>query len=421
MLSLITNESLNAVTTLYAQSTQLAFNMFMRTIEGHLTLKVCSKLTFWNQEYNQKAKFFQWCLKHKELKGGFEKTYNGYLAHNGFYCKRLDAKTYMFIVNKPQRTADGSGYTDETVATVYLVGKNHKRYCDRIKLYVTEPLKEETTSNPSIYEASSHGKDFVARNTRTIDTIFSPQKKEILKFIQNWSKLETLYDTYELVHKTGILLHGEPGTGKTSFAKALANKCGRDIILVDLGVALDKIKSTLRNVSNAVVLFEDIDCFIGSRDQKDSFDKNKFNFLLSVLDGVYSTNDCIYIATTNYVDRIDTAFKRPGRFNLVIEVTNLTRKEATEMCVHYKVDTTILDTLSFPVNPSLLQNILLEKRVEKLIGTKEAKRVAFSTNKEAFKSKACSDVESEQESSIQLLSISNPPLVQPENLAKALA
>lgn len=130
------------------------------------------------------------------------------------------------------------------------------------------------------------------------------------------------YKKNNLPIKRGILMEGEPGTGKTLLAKALANEIESTFIWVtadDVTYPSDVsyIYDMSRELSPTVVLFEDID-YIGKDREgySGSFDKITGE-LLNQLDGVQSNEGIITLASSNYPKALDKALRnRPGRFDI---------------------------------------------------------------------------------------------------------
>ncbi|MGF1470775.1 MAG: ATP-binding protein [Rubrobacteraceae bacterium] len=132
-------------------------------------------------------------------------------------------------------------------------------------------------------------------------------------------------------HK-GILFYGPPGTGKTLLARAVAHECGAHFIAVSGPEILNKYwgqsEARLRNIFNeartrapAVVLFDEIDSFASSRDMmSESFEATLVSQLLSLMDGMNELGRVCVIATTNRPGALDSALRRPGRFDHEIEV-----------------------------------------------------------------------------------------------------
>lgn len=132
-------------------------------------------------------------------------------------------------------------------------------------------------------------------------------------------------------HK-GILFYGPPGTGKTLLARAVARECGAHFIAVSGPEILNKYwgqsEARLRNIFNearakapAVVLFDEIDSFASSRDMmSESFEATLVSQLLSLMDGMNELGRVCVIATTNRPGALDSALRRPGRFDHEIEI-----------------------------------------------------------------------------------------------------
>ena len=132
-------------------------------------------------------------------------------------------------------------------------------------------------------------------------------------------------------HK-GILFYGPPGTGKTLLARAVANESGAHFIAVSGPEILNKfwgqseaklrsIFSEARAKAPAIVLFDEIDSFASSRDaMSESFEATLVSQLLSLMDGLNDLGQVCVIATTNRPSALDSALRRPGRFDHEIEV-----------------------------------------------------------------------------------------------------
>jgi transitional endoplasmic reticulum ATPase len=127
----------------------------------------------------------------------------------------------------------------------------------------------------------------------------------------------------------GLLLHGEPGTGKTLLAKALAKEMNATIQVVSgpevmdmyVGESERKIRSlfaTARRNAPSVVIFDEFDAIASQRtDQPDGGGRAGNAVvaqLLTELDGFREDLDVLVVATTNRIDIIDEALLRPSRF-----------------------------------------------------------------------------------------------------------
>ncbi|WWC58384.1 uncharacterized protein I303_100924 [Kwoniella dejecticola CBS 10117] len=124
-------------------------------------------------------------------------------------------------------------------------------------------------------------------------------------------------------YRRGYLLHGPPGSGKTSFIQALAGSLHYNICLLNLaerGLTDDKLNHLLGLVpERSFILLEDVDSAFSKRVQtsEDGYKSSvTFSGLLNALDGVASSEERIIFMTTNHYERLDPALIRPGRVDL---------------------------------------------------------------------------------------------------------
>jgi len=135
----------------------------------------------------------------------------------------------------------------------------------------------------------------------------------------------------------GVLLHGRPGTGKTTFARALAGSCGVPLVagsLQDwqssgggyLGDTLKAMKASFaeaQRAAPAILFIDEIDSFqarTSERGHNKSYHVQVVNQLLELLDGVKGRDGVVVVAAANNVDQLDPAIVRAGRLDTVIEI-----------------------------------------------------------------------------------------------------
>ncbi|HZY81637.1 MAG TPA: AAA family ATPase [Cyclobacteriaceae bacterium] len=161
----------------------------------------------------------------------------------------------------------------------------------------------------------------------------SKVKEEInIKIIQPL-QYPDLYKAYGKKIGGGILLYGPPGCGKTHLARATAGQIKAGFISIGIHDVLDMwqgnsekqlhaIFESARRQAPCVIFFDEIDALGSSRtDLRNSSAKMVINQFLSELDGVQSSNDGLLIlGATNAPWQLDTAFRRPGRFDRIIFV-----------------------------------------------------------------------------------------------------
>lgn len=131
----------------------------------------------------------------------------------------------------------------------------------------------------------------------------------------------------------GILMYGPPGCGKTHLARATAGEVKAGFIAVGIHEVLDMwIGNSERNLhalfdqarrnAPCVLFFDEVDALGASRtDMKSSAGRHLINQFLAELDGVKSANEGVLIlGATNAPWHLDSAFRRPGRFDRILFV-----------------------------------------------------------------------------------------------------
>ena len=158
---------------------------------------------------------------------------------------------------------------------------------------------------------------------------------EVVDFLKNKEKFKALGARVP----RGILLSGEPGTGKTLLARAVAGEAnvpffatsGSDFsgIIVGLGVAkIKEIFELAKRNAPCILFIDEIDAIGQSRSKFSHNDNDReqtLNQLLIEMDGFANETGIIVIAATNRPDMLDSALLRPGRFDrqIHIELPNL--------------------------------------------------------------------------------------------------
>lgn len=158
-------------------------------------------------------------------------------------------------------------------------------------------------------------------------------KAEIHKKIILPMQRPDLYKAYGKKAGGGILMYGPPGCGKTFLARATAGEVDAHFLAVGIHDVLDMwigrsernlhgIFETARAHKPCVLFFDEVDALGASRgDMKHSAGRQTINQFLAELDGMQAANDgLLVLAATNAPWHMDSAFRRPGRFDRVIFV-----------------------------------------------------------------------------------------------------
>lgn len=169
----------------------------------------------------------------------------------------------------------------------------------------------------------------------------SPEIQSILDDITLFCQRRDVYKKYNFVHKRGILLYGDPGCGKSGIIQL----CMKNIIESESGIVInikdeEDFKSfvdfipTVKKIESArpiIVILEDLDSLA-------SGDKYSTTKLLNILDGVKQIDNVVYIATTNYPDKLEERItNRPSRFDRRYKV-ELPSREIRKAYIKNKLD-----------------------------------------------------------------------------------
>ena len=172
--------------------------------------------------------------------------------------------------------------------------------------------------------------------TRFSDVAGCDEEKEEMQEIIEYLKQPKKFSKMGARIPKGILMVGNPGTGKTLLAKAVAGEAnvpfysisGSDFVEMFVGVGASRVRDMFTNAkktSPCMIFIDEIDAvgrqrgagFGGGHDEREQ----TLNQLLVELDGMSDNSGVIVIAATNRPDVLDPALLRPGRFDRQITVS----------------------------------------------------------------------------------------------------
>lgn len=161
-------------------------------------------------------------------------------------------------------------------------------------------------------------------NTDELFQLPSAELNDIIEDIEKFWQRADKYKNYGFLHKRGILLYGDPGAGKSGIiqlcTRYLIEKMGGIVINISKEEQVemyDKMLSSFRVIERnrpLIVIFEDIDAIAGEGGYSTSM-------MLNILDGVKQIDNVVYIATTNYPEKLEERItNRPSRFDRRYEI-----------------------------------------------------------------------------------------------------
>jgi hypothetical protein len=214
--------------------------------------------------------------------------------------------------------------------------------------------------------------------TRTFDNVYFEEQPVVKKRVEFFLENRSWYERKGIPYTLGFLFHGEPGTGKTSEIKAIANVARRHPVNIQLSEI--KTKTQLRHlffsddihvyngqtlekytipISERVYIIEDADAMgdillkrewkqpekAAAPPSKDPFapeldddiikDPIDLAFLLNLLDGTLESSGRILVFTSNFPERFDRALIRPGRIDMIIQFKKCSTAILREMIMGF--------------------------------------------------------------------------------------
>ena len=244
---------------------------------------------------------------------------------------------------------------------------------------VTQTKNKRTTQNPLPTTHLIYTKHKF-HTTRSFENVFFEQRKSLRAHLDFFLNRRDWYEQKGIPYTLGFMFHGEPGCGKTSSIKAIANTARRHIINIQLSQI--KSKEQLRHlffndeihvydgvkterytipVHERLYVIEDIDAMGDSvlrRDwKKPVSDSSKplskedawmeahkeeeqnepldLSFLLNLLDGTLEASGRILAITSNFPERIDKALIRPGRIDMIVQFKKCSCEILKEMVSNF--------------------------------------------------------------------------------------
>ena len=150
---------------------------------------------------------------------------------------------------------------------------------------------------------------------------------------------------------SGVLLHGDPGIGKTLMAKCFIEECKINTYTLRSNKGTDKFVDEITEVfekakknSPSIIFLDDMDKF--ANDDEKHRDAKEY---VAVQAGIDSVKECdvFVIATTNDIRKLPQSLIRPGRFDKTIIMKSPTKEDAQKIIKHYLKNKKLSNSVNF--------------------------------------------------------------------------